>query len=54
MGITTHIRTAVRNDMPWILKLAEMEYNQFQQRTPFNAPIVANYFEFALQSFHIP
>ena len=50
MGITTHIRTAVSNDMPWILKLAEMEYNQFQQRTPFNAPIVANYFEFALQS----
>jgi len=50
MGITTHIRTAVRNDMPWILQLAEKEYNQFQQRTPFNLPMVANYFEYALAS----
>ena len=47
MGITTHIRTAVTNDMPWILQLAEKEYNQFQQRTAFNQPMTANYFEYA-------
>lgn len=43
MGITTHIRSAVENDMPHLLGLAEIEYNLFEQRTPFSPEVTEHY-----------
>ena len=45
MGITTNIRQAVTNDMPHLLSLAEIEYNLFEQRSPFSAEVTQNYIE---------
>lgn len=45
MGITTNIRQAVTNDMPHLLGLAEIEYNLFDQRTPFSADVTQHYIE---------
>ena len=43
MGITTHIRTAVTNDIPYLIKLAELEYNHFDQTTPFDPFLCERY-----------
>lgn len=43
MGITTKIRTAVTQDIPHILALAEMEYNLFEHKQPFNAELCEQY-----------
>tara|TARA_A100001201_G_C4030579_1_gene183483 strand:+ start:250 stop:729 length:480 start_codon:yes stop_codon:yes gene_type:complete len=43
MGITTNIRTAVTNDIPHLMGLAEIEYNLFDQRTRFSINITERY-----------
>jgi|SRR6056300_905541 len=43
MGITTKIRTAVTQDIPHIMKLAEMEYNMFETELPFNHELCEQY-----------
>lgn len=43
MGITTHIRQATLYDMPDILCLAELEYNQFDFKTSFDPFLTERY-----------
>lgn len=43
MGITTQIRTAIIQDVPHIISLAEMEYNLFDHTTPFNYDLCERY-----------
>tara|TARA_X000000950_G_scaffold113140_1_gene142379 strand:+ start:2755 stop:3255 length:501 start_codon:yes stop_codon:yes gene_type:complete len=43
MGITTNIRTAVQNDIPHLMCLADIEYNLFEQKTPFDPEICERY-----------
>ena len=43
MGITTQIRTAIAQDIPHIMSLAEIEYNCFVQQTPFSIEMCERY-----------
>lgn len=43
MSTSTQIRTAVAQDMPHIIQLAEREYNLFEQKTPFDPEITERY-----------
>ena len=43
MNTHTSIRTAVYNDIPTIMRLAEKEYNSFEQSVPFDPVLTEQY-----------
>ena len=43
MGITTKIRTSIIQDIPYIMRLAEMEFKMFETNTAFNRDLCEKY-----------